>query len=204
MHINEEKTHYLGNHQGPDRQAMPHKRHIVLRHCYHSEASQRQGWTHPAGTKKRTFEQPRRKNFHCQVVPRSRSWPCPNSGSILHYPLALQCLNAAVSLCNNRDWCISRYFKRLWNKPGDVIYCNSEYFVCMFFSYVSHAAASVRKLKKKHTKNTEQVRESAVSGCTKKFHAYERSEVPSIRKFSVCEIFWIYSTGYYDIHRPRY
>ena len=32
------------------------------------------------------------------------------------------------------------------------------------------------------------------SGAVRKFHAFERSGVPSIRKFSAYEIFWIYST----------
>ena len=43
-----------------------------------------------------------------------------------------------------------------------------------------------------HTKRSKQVRESAVVSVCTKFHAYERSEIPNIRKFSAYELFWIY------------
>ena len=35
------------------------------------------------------------------------------------------------------------------------------------------------------------------SAAVRKFHAYERSEVPNIRKFSAYKIFWIYSTPFF-------
>ena len=79
----------------------------------------------------------------------------------------------------------------VWFGPKQIT-VNPEYFVCILFSYFSYAAASVQKYnayEKVQTKSENLPWSAAV----RKFHAYERSEFPNIRKFSVYEVFWIYS-----------
>ena len=69
---------------------------------------------------------------------------------------------------------------------------NPEYFVCMLFSYISYAVASVRK--KMHAKSKKQVRESAAPNDCTKISCIRKVGEPRIWKLSAYEIFWIYST----------
>ena len=70
---------------------------------------------------------------------------------------------------------------------------NPEYFVCMLFSYTSISFRRLPYENKMHAKGTKQVRESAaVSDCTK-ISCVRNVGEPRIRKWSACEVFWIYS-----------
>ena len=86
---------------------------------------------------------------------------------------------------------------------GDTV--NPEYFVCIIrkflFVYFVHGGfrTKIQCIRKAQSKSENAKRLAAV----RKFHAYERSEIPRIRKFSAYEIIWIYSTSSSSKHNAK-
>ena len=83
-------------------------------------------------------------------------------------------------------------FSHRHHTNGKTGYCKSRIFR-MHFIFVYFVRSGFRTKIKCIPKIQSKSQNQQPSAAVRKFHAYERSGVPRIRKFSAYEIFWIYS-----------
>ena len=125
--------------------------------------------------------------YTCKLIVLSVKNPWHNSSGFF-----IPCAPSSFGGCPVQSW-----KKKRRRKKRDIIikiyHCKSRIFHMHFiFVYFVHGGfcMKIKCILKLQSKSENLQRSASV----RKFHAYERSRVSRIRKFSAYEIFWIYST----------